>query len=144
MTERSERLERILEHRRSEEERCQERVRELRAIVRARERRLEELGAELGTCQAHGYCHGHAGSLLSSERCAGRLRVRSDELRERLQRDRDRLEAAQAELAAAGQRRLAVERLLKTRVTEARRQEVAGLQRDLDDHGRLRVMLEEG
>ena len=140
MIERSDRLDRILDQRRSDEERCHARVCAIRRMISARAQRLSELEAKLITCAKREERSQHAGDLVAADRFAKRLRHRAGELRTDLQADHKRLNEALAELAAAGRRRLAVERLLTARTVDEQRRAFDSAQAELDDHGRLRLL----
>ena len=138
------RLERLLSFRREEEERA----RGLEAVAlkqvesaRGRVRRLEaQLSASRDTPPQFA-----AGSgLIDAQRCAGRLQESLDARRRALTEEEAGLAQVRAEVAKAGQRRLAIERLADATKLERRQREDAASQADLDESGRLRSLMEEG
>lgn len=143
MIDRHSRLRKLVEYRRTAEERCQMRVSDLRGMVRARKCRLEELEAALFASTGTFDRTEHAGRLAAAERYAEILRARASASRDKLRGEQERLRSALRELAAAGRRRLAVERLMGDRMLDVERRALADAQDDIDDHGRLRMMLEE-
>jgi flagellar export protein FliJ len=139
----TDRLERILDHRRSAEERCQKRVRDLRERARASRGRLDELERMLSGVGQGTDCPEFAAGLAASQRYAQRLRVRVAQLRRQLQEQEERLGEARRQLEAAAQRRLAVEKLLNRHRREVRQEALAGVQRQVDEQGRLHLMRRE-
>lgn len=119
------------------------RVRDLRRGIDADEQRLAELETALISPALKPRCGGGAEELAASERYAELVREQMRRVRDQVSRQQERLGRAVAELAGAGQLRLAVERLLVVRTEQAHRRARSGAQSDLDEHGRLRLMLEE-
>ncbi|MGI5818244.1 MAG: flagellar export protein FliJ [Armatimonadota bacterium] len=137
------RLERVLAHRRSEEELAQRRAaRALQAVASAHER-LRRLTEELAACRECGQPGVRAvGCLIDAHHCADRLRRSADRQRHELESARAELAGAREAVAEAGRRRLAVERLVDARTLCARDREQRSAQTDLDESSRLRVLLE--
>ncbi len=139
----TERLERILDQRRSAEERCQKQVRDLGETVRASRCRLDELETMLSGAGQDTDCPDSAAALATSQRYAQRLRVRVGQLRRQFQQQEERLEEARGRLEAAAQRRLAIEKLINRRRREVRQEALAGVQSQVDEQGRLHLMRRE-
>jgi len=137
------RLERLLAWRETEEELARRReAAAVRATQSAREK-LRTLREQLQACRECGAAGGLGGiNLMDAHACAARLRQRAAAQERSLEDARRRLTEAREELAEAGRRRLAVERMATARVVQLREHKDAAAQADLDESGRLRLMLE--
>ncbi|MFO8080016.1 MAG: hypothetical protein R6V07_06880 [Armatimonadota bacterium] len=137
------RLERLLEWRRGEEELARRReASALRALEGAREK-MRLLQEQVRACrQCAGAEATDGGALTDMQYCAARLAAEAAEQQSELEDAMNALTQAREALAEAGRRRLAVERMVATRVLRLRERERAAAQVDLDDGGRLRLMLE--
>lgn len=137
------RLERLLAWRRSEEEIARQREAEaLRAVERARTD-LRGLREQLRRSRVDaGHVATEAEQLIDAHHCTARLVERVRERERALERAQAHVTRARKALAAAGRRRLAVERLAGTRALQERARECIAAQVDLDESGRLRLLLE--
>ncbi|MFW5867493.1 MAG: flagellar FliJ family protein [Armatimonadota bacterium] len=137
------RLERLLAWRRGEEDVVRQReTSAVRAVESARER-LNALRSQLRACRE---CRGANAAgcveLIDAHHCAAHLGERAAEQERSLEEARRHLEQVRRELAEAGRRRLAVERMATARSLRLRDHERAVAQADLDESGRLRLLLE--
>ncbi len=138
------RLERLLDFRREEEERARTcEATALRQVESARGcvRRLE---AQLSASRDCPPQFAEGSGLIDAQRCAGRLQESLDAKRRALAQEEARLAQVRVEVAEAGRRRLAIERLADATKLERRQREDAASQADLDESGRLRSLMEEG
>ncbi|MFP4248425.1 MAG: flagellar FliJ family protein [Armatimonadota bacterium] len=137
------RLERLLEWRRGEEELARlSEASALRAVeaARGRVRLLQEQVRTCRQCAASDATDGEV--LTNAQHCAARLNAEAARQQNELEDAMNALTQAREGLAEAGRRRLAVERMVATCVLRQRERERAAAQVDIDDGGRLRLMLE--
>lgn len=137
------RLQRLLRWRRNEEERARRREAEALSALEDARRRLRAVQETLRTCRecAQHDVIGGAG-LIDAQACMARL---SEQEREQLKEVDDAVRAlveAREALAEAGRRRLAIERLSGARAVRLRDRQRAEAQANLDESGRLRLLLE--
>jgi flagellar export protein FliJ len=137
------RLERLLEWREREEQLARRRE---AAALREVEAIKEKLGSARSQLRACRECVGTeaagGGELIDAHHCAARLSARVSRQRSALADARRSLKEAREDLAEAGRRRLAVQRMAATRSLRLRNRERATAQADLDESGRLRLLLE--
>ena len=143
------RLERLLSFRREEEERARGHEAAVLKQVQAARGRVGRLEAQLIASRDTPLEFAAGSGLIDAQRYAGRLQESLDASRRALTQEEARLAQVRAEVAKAGRRRLAIERLADATKLERRQREDAVGQADLDESGRLRsararALMEEG
>jgi len=139
----SARLARVLAWRRSEEERARQQEAAALRHVEAARARLRALREQLLVCrECDDASSDGAGHLIDAQQCAARLGERAEQQQAALESARANLQRTRQALAEAGRRRLAVERLAGARALRVTERKRATAQADLDESGRLRLLLE--
>ncbi len=135
------RLERLLRYRRACEDRAHARAEERRGDLEAARRRLDQLRRELAECRSGvlPVSRGTASGLAGAHRYAGVLAGQIEEAADEVRDAEAALANARQALVTAGQRRLAVERLLDETRNDARRRGAAASQAEMDEHARMRM-----
>jgi flagellar export protein FliJ len=143
MSEDPERLERILSYRRAEEESARQQEGAAKRRLHGARARMRQLREQKRMCrQCVGADIGDAKQLLDAQHCAARLSRQIGQQEEALEKAREALARARRSLAEAGRRRLAVERLVHARRLELHERKRTAAQTELDEGGRLRLLLE--
>ncbi|MFW6437598.1 MAG: hypothetical protein ACOCZ7_01180 [Armatimonadota bacterium] len=133
------RLQRLLAWREAEEERARRAEASALRTVEIAQEALTALNAQLQACRD---CALGGADLIDAHMCAARLTARVVEQERALKYARDRLRECREELVETGRRRIAVERMAASRVGRLRNREAGEAQSDLDEGGRLRLVLE--
>jgi len=138
------RLDRLLQHRREEEERALAEEAAALHQVQAVRQRVHALEGQLHTGGESAQALLRWTELRDEQLWALKLHERAQNQRALLRRCEARLAEARAAVAEAGRRRLVVERLSDTARQRRRRRDEAAAQRELDESARLRALLREG